>query len=417
LKRRPHFDGVGRYGFLRHGFSMNLMAWITGKEKKIKPLPFAVYWLTVLTLTGAGLVAAIYLSVSHYRVYTDVGYKSFCAISRAINCDTVSQSPYSIFGGLPVPIWGVIGYTFLLLFLPLAAAKGAEKKRIWALIFWISLVFSAYSVVLAFISSYYIGSYCIMCIVSYGVNLSILFYSWMVRRRFSNCGLIADTREDLLFLWKKKMTAALIFPTFLAGVLLIWIFIPSYWHIQPPHLADHIPTGVTAEGHPWIGAREPLLEITEFTDYQCFQCKKMHSLLRRIVSENADRIRIVHRNYPMDNKFNPIVKQPFHIGAGKMALLAIFAESKDKFWEMNDYLYNVAHQQGRIEIKELAQTLDLNAGDLGRSLNDAENRFKLQRDIQAGNKLGITGTPAYVINGKVYLGQIPAEVLKSGMQD
>jgi len=41
----------------------------------------------------------------------------------------------------------------------------------------------------------------------------------------------------------------------------------------------------------------------------------------------------------------------------------------------------------------------------------------LQRDIQEGIKLGITGTPAFVINGKVYLGQIPAQVLKSGMKD
>jgi protein-disulfide isomerase/uncharacterized membrane protein len=397
-------------------FSMNLMAWITGKEKEIKPLPFVVYWLTVLMLTGAGLVTAIYLSVSHYRVYTDVGYKSFCAISRAINCDTVSQSPYSIFVGLPVPIWGVIGYTFLLLFLGLAAGKAAEKKRIWALIFWISLVFSAYSVVLAFISSYYIGSYCIMCIASYGVNLSILFYSWMTRRRFSKSGLIADTRVDLLFLWKKKVTTTLLFPACLAGVLLIWIFFPSYWHFQPPPLAKHIPTGITADGHPWIGAQQPVLEITEFTDYQCFQCKKMHYVLRQIISEHADRIRIVHRNYPMDNEFNPIVKQPFHIGSGKMALLALFAESKDKFWEMNDYLYSIAGQQDRIEIEELAQKLDLNTNEVARSLNDPGYRYKLQRDIQAGIKLGITGTPAYVIDGKVYLGQIPADVIENGLR-
>jgi uncharacterized membrane protein len=395
---------------------MNLTAWITGNGKKNKPLPFVVYWLTVLMLTGAGLVTAIYLSVSHYRVYTDVGYKSFCAISRAINCDTVSQSPYSIFVGLPVPIWGVIGYTFLLLFLPLATGKAAEKKRIWALIFWTSLVFSAYSVVLAFISSYYVGSYCIMCMVSYGVNLSILFYSWMIRRRFSNSGLIADTRADLLFLWKKKLSATLLFSAFLAGVLLIWIFIPSYWHFQPPPLAEKIPTGITAEGHPWIGAQQPVLEITEFTDYQCFQCKKMHYVLRQIISEHAARIRIVHRNYPMDNEFNPIVKQPFHIGSGKMALMALFAESKDKFWEMNDYLYSISGQQNHIEIKELAQKLDLNASELARSLSDPGYRYKLQGDIQEGIKLGITGTPAYVIDGKVYLGQIPAEILQTGMK-
>jgi predicted DsbA family dithiol-disulfide isomerase len=302
------------------------------------------------------------------------------------------------------------------LFLGLAAGKAAEKKRIWALIFWISLVFSAYSVVLAFISSYYIGSYCIMCIVSYGVNLSILFYSWMTRRRFSKSGLIADTRADLLFLWKKKVTIMLPFSTFLAGVLLIWIFFPPYWHFQPPLSAEHVSTGITAEGHPWIGAQEPVLEITEFTDYQCFQCKKMHYVLRRIISQHAARIRIVHRNYPMDNKYNPIVKQPFHIGSGKMALLALFAESKDKFWEMNDYLYSIAGQQKSIEIKELAEKLDLNASELARSLNDPGYRYKLQGDVQEGLKLGITGTPAYVIDGKVYLGQIPADVLKNGLR-
>ncbi|MBU3949567.1 MAG: hypothetical protein KJ826_15285 [Proteobacteria bacterium] len=45
-------------------------------------------------------------------MYTDIGYESFCAISKAINCDTVSQSPYSVFLGVPLAIWGVAGYCF-----------------------------------------------------------------------------------------------------------------------------------------------------------------------------------------------------------------------------------------------------------------------------------------------------------------
>ena len=68
----------------------------------------------------AGLVDSVYLSISHYRVYTDIGYKSFCAISRTINCDTVSQSPFSIFLDVPVPVWGIIGYTFFLLLVAFA---------------------------------------------------------------------------------------------------------------------------------------------------------------------------------------------------------------------------------------------------------------------------------------------------------
>jgi len=356
--------------------------------RPIQPLAYAYYFWPVVGLILAGLVDSLYLAVSHHRVYTDIGYKSFCAISRAINCDTVSQSHHSIFLGLPVPVWGIIGYTLLLLFLLPAVRKETEKKQIWSLVFWLSLAFSAYSVVLALISSYLIGSYCIMCIVSYGVNLALLFYAWIIRRRFSTAGLLADTREDIRFLWKHRVKTSLVAAIFFAAVGTTWIVFPVYWHYQPPPVAANIPRGITDAGHPWIGAQNPVLEI----------------------------IRITHHNYPMDHRFNPIVKVPFHRGAGKMALMAVYAASKNKFWELNDHLYGLAGHQQKVEIKELAQTVGMKPEELAGALYDRSIRRQLQRDIRQGNKLGISGTPGYVINGKVYLGQIPAEVLKTGMR-
>jgi uncharacterized membrane protein len=71
---------------------------------------------------------------------------------------------------------------FLLVF---AWHPAATKKRIWTLLMVIALGFSAYSVVLAFISSYRINTYCLMCILSYGVNLALLFYAWLIRKRFA----------------------------------------------------------------------------------------------------------------------------------------------------------------------------------------------------------------------------------------
>jgi protein-disulfide isomerase/uncharacterized membrane protein len=383
------------------------------KTKKI--LPFSVYFYPTVLLVVIGLAVSIYLSISHYRIYTDIGYKSFCAISRAINCDTVSQSPYSILINLPVPVWGVLGYAFLLLCLLAAGSKSAGKKRLWSIVFWICLGFSCYSVVLALISTYAIGSYCIMCLISYGVNLALLFYAWIIRRRFATGGLIEDTAKDFRYLRRAKprMLAALVL--FMATAGLIWFFYPVYWHYQAPAFANTIATGITAEGHPWIGATEPTLEITEFADYQCFQCKKMHSFLRQLVADNPDKIRIVHRNYPMDHRFNPIVKEPFHVGSGNMALLAIYAGSKGKFWLMNDLLYSLAAQQKSIRVEEIAAELGLDSGELARAVKSRKTLYRLQKDIFSGNKLGISGTPAYVIDGKVYLGQIPAEVLKSGM--
>jgi len=382
-----------------------------------KPLPFPVYFWSFVLLVVVGLFDSIYLAISHYRVYTDVGYKSFCAISRAINCDTVSQSPHSILLNLPVPVWGIVGYSFVLVLLLFAGSKAAEKKRVWSLVFWISLAFSAYSVILAVISTYLIGSYCIMCIVSYGVNLALLFSAWLIRRRFSGAGLIEDTRKDLFFLWKTKTKGLVLTAMFLISTTMTWIFFPPYWNFQPPQFSGNIPVGVTAGGHPWIGAHTPVLEITEFVDYQCFQCKKMHYFLRQLIAENPEKIRVVHRNYPMDHKFNPIVKAPFHVGSGKMALLAVYAASKNKFWPMNDLLFELAGRKKNISIQELAEKLDLDLDELIRSVNTRKLRYLLQKDILAGNQLGISGTPAYVIEGQVYLGQIPADVLKAAIKE
>ena len=121
------------------------------RKSHIIPLSYYVYFGTVVVLVFIGLFTSVYLSISHYRVYTDMSYKSFCAISKAINCDTVSQSPYSILLNVPLPIWGVMGFLFLMGLLVFSLKKEISNERIWALFFWISFLYSAYSIVLALI--------------------------------------------------------------------------------------------------------------------------------------------------------------------------------------------------------------------------------------------------------------------------
>jgi uncharacterized membrane protein/protein-disulfide isomerase len=387
------------------------------KNKKIIPLPFPIYFWTIFCLGIAGMADSIYLLISHYRVYTDIGYRSFCAISKAINCDTVSQSPYSIFLGLPLPVWGIIGYAFFLLFLPLAKNKDAAQKRIWTILFLLALVSSVYSVILALISTFIIHSYCIMCIVIYAISFLLLFYTWVIRKRFESGAIIKGLKNDLNFLLNKKSLSTALFGVFVIGFILVRAFFPAYWNLKAPQLSAHIPVGVTENGHPWIGAEKPELTINEFTDYQCFQCKKMHFFLRQLVAKHPDKIRLIHRHFPMDHQFNPIVKEPFHVGSGKMALLAIYAATRDKFWEMNDILFDRAGQIGVLNVKALADEVGIDFEGLGRSINDPAIRLILQRDIWNGLKLNISGTPAFVINDKVYLAQIPPEVIKEALKD
>ena len=380
-------------------------------NKKTTPLPFSIYFWTVCILALSGLMDSIYLSISHYRVYTDIEYRSFCAISKAINCDTVSQSPYSIFMGLPVPVWGIFGYTFFLSLLPLARMKDAEKKRIWSLLFLVALIFSSYSLILAFISTFIIHSYCIMCIVSYAISFLLLFYTWIIRRRFKGENIINGLKLDFTLLRKKNAISLPILGIFLIGLLSVNLLFPSYWHISAPQLNSRISTGITENGYPWIGAEEPKLTIVEFADYQCFQCKKMHFFLRRLIEQHPDKIRLIHRHFPMDHHVNPIVKEPFHIGSGNMALLAIYASSKGKFWQMNDLLYAIVHTAKEINIKKLAEKVMLHPEELRHSINEPVIQKKLRHDIISGLKLQISGTPAYIIDNQVYKGQIPPETI------
>jgi len=382
----------------------------------VKPLPFPVYFWQVTIIAIMGLLDSLYLAMAHYRVFVDIGYQSFCAISKAINCDTVSQTPYAVFFHLPLAVWGIIGYAFFIALLFIARHPSADKKRIWSILFFVSLLFCLHSIILALISTFYIHSYCMMCIVSYGVNFLLLFYAWLIRKRFDTTSLGKGLGEDIRYLWIRKTCSIPVFASFAAVLFGLVLFYPAYWHFEPPPMTSDIPTGMTDKGHPWIGAENPEIKIVEFSDYQCFQCKKMHIFLRRLVARHPDRVRLIHRHYPMDHKFNPVVKEPFHEGSGVMALMAIYAATENKFWIMNDLLFDLARKKFELNTKELAKKTGLSPMGLSKSLVDKDLRTRLWLDIKDGMKLGVTGTPAYVINKKLYLSNIPSDVLEGVLE-
>ncbi|MCI5208787.1 MAG: hypothetical protein D3910_08340 [Candidatus Electrothrix sp. ATG2] len=191
------------------------------------------------------------------------------------------------------------------------------------------------------------------------------------------------------------------------------MFLPTYWQYQYPQLSKNIATGVTEKGHPWIGAKDPKLTINEFTDYQCFQCSKVHFFLRLLVDKYPDKIRLVHYHYPMDEKFNTVlVKEPFHTGSGDLALLTIAAGRQGKFWEANDALYReVQHGVTAFNIQEFAQKLHLDADQLKKDMYSESALKQVDSDIWTGLKKKIIGTPSFIVDGKVYAGHLPNELL------
>lgn len=380
--------------------------------KAMKSLPYPFYRFALLVLALAGLADAVYLAVSHYKVHTDMTHKSFCAISKAINCDTVSQSVYSIFIGVPFAFWGCVAYLFMLVMFLLLKDRGAKSARLWTFVFLASWVFVGYSAALAIVSTFYVKSYCIMCIGTYIVNGLLLYFSWLAVRRFTKIGLINEIWQIFRYLafFKKPMFPILVVFGIIAICMLL--FFPPYWKTAPPTLSKDIPTGTVADdGWPWIGAEEPLLTIVEYSDYQCFQCRKIHYHLRQLVNQYPDKLRLVHVNFPMDHVLNPLVEEPFHVGSAILAGIAEYAKLEGNFWEVSDNIFNmIAQGKTGFTGEDLAEATGIPLETIEQVIKRPDIVEKVYIDIMRGVIRDVKGTPSFLINGVLYEGDIPAEI-------
>ena len=202
-----------------------------------------------------------------------------------------------------------------------------------------------------------------------------------------------------------------------AGIVICLLFYPPYWQIDTSDLFTDIPTGITENGHPWIGAHNPTLTIEEFSDYQCFHCYKMHFTIRKLIKEHPGKIRLVHRHYPMDHQVNPmVVPTPFHIGSGKMAKFAIYAATKGKFWEMNDLLFKLGRTKQPFNTRYFREATGLSPKELTASISDPKIDHLLKFDIFVGLKKRIMATPTFLIDEAVYVGYIPTEIILEGIK-
>lgn len=375
-----------------------------------------VYAAILTLLSIGGLASSGYLALSHYRNYNDIVYESFCAISRALNCDTVSQSPYAIFLGAPVAVWGMVGYLFFIAAILFFRDQNKRWMQGWAAFTALALVFSTISILLAIVSALWIRSYCLMCIATYGINFLSLYLSWLAGRRFGKGNFIGKLKDDMTFIRQRSARALFTGVGFVVLGTAVGIFYPNYWHFPEIATDSRVEYGFTKAGSPWIGAKQPVLTITEFTDYMCFQCGKMHRHLRQLVNQYPERIRLVHRHFPLDRTVNPLLSESIHPNSGILSLFAIVGEESGKFWEVNDFLFREMREKRAVNLGRITAKLGLEISGLNATINDRKVITRLEKDIRAGLRRKISVTPSYVIGNEVYQGFIPPDVIASALE-
>jgi predicted DsbA family dithiol-disulfide isomerase len=163
--------------------------------------------------------------------------------------------------------------------------------------------------------------------------------------------------------------------------------------------------GQTAQGFHWIGATVPQIFIIEYSDYECPYCRKAHEIVREVVREHKDKVRLVHIQMPLDHKCNPVLRRPFHRHACKCALAAICAAEQSAFWPMNDQLFI---QRGNFDFNgliDLVTVMGLDQDRFKHCMAAKKARHILALNLAECIKHKIKpATPTFAIGGKIVMG-------------
>lgn len=179
-------------------------------------------------LTLVGLVDAWKLVGVHQAANLDAAADSFCNLSAAVSCDVVARSSWSVLMGLPVAVWGVFWYGLF----SAGLVWAVWSRRLTGVLFVASSFSEVFSLTLAFISLFVIESLCILCAVSWVVNLASNVLLWKLvkgRGRGSARGLIEALVGDVRYLWRHRYSTAAIALSAIGVLVELWAFYPRYW--------------------------------------------------------------------------------------------------------------------------------------------------------------------------------------------
>jgi protein-disulfide isomerase len=166
--------------------------------------------------------------------------------------------------------------------------------------------------------------------------------------------------------------------------------------IQPPRVM------VTAGNSPVKGSAAAPIELIEFADFECPYCLQASPTVKKVLDTYGDRIRFVYRNFPLQN----------HPHARPAAEAAQCANEQGQFWAYHDRLFADPGKLSDAELKETAATLGLNAAQFNKCVDDRKFQAVVDTDAQAGLNAGVTGTPAFFINGRLLSGAQPFDAFK-----
>lgn len=146
------------------------------------------------------------------------------------------------------------------------------------------------------------------------------------------------------------------------------------------------------------------ITLVAFSDYECPYCKRAETTVEEVLKAYPDKIRFYHRDFPLE----------FHAHARPAAVAARCANEQGKFWPYRTALYASAELSPE-RFKEIADQTGLDRTKFDACLDTNKFDAEIAKDMDDGANVGVSGTPAFFVNGRVLSGAQPLEAFKSAI--
>lgn len=167
--------------------------------------------------------------------------------------------------------------------------------------------------------------------------------------------------------------------------------------LEPPRA-----TVAITEGTPSRGPADAPIVLVEYTDYQCPYCARVQPTLAALIERYDGQIRHVFKNLPLPN----------HSQAQLAGEAALCAQDQGQYWEFHDWLFENQRTMNRDNMIAQAGELGMNAELFTACVDEGTYRSKVDADMKEARGFGITGTPGFMINGRVLTGAQPIEAFE-----
>ena len=141
--------------------------------------------------------------------------------------------------------------------------------------------------------------------------------------------------------------------------------------------------------------------IVAFSDYECPYCKRAEETVEAVIAAYPEKIRYFHRDFPLE----------FHANARPAAEAARCANAQGKFWPYRTALF-ASQNLTQERLLAIAEETGVDRTKFDECLASDQFVSAIDKDVTDGAGVGVNGTPAFFVNGRMLSGAQPLEAFK-----